>query len=174
MGVFLSDRLTGDGLGLSNLLWLLLGQSLASLGAPHLDDAFVRDGYVPSWLGRTWGSLLFDQLGDLVVVCRPARGSGGDMRPVAVYRRGSPAALSWARHGEQLSVYELPCAPVMLGFAQFCSAGTGYAATTLRPAARGTPVSDVAARVMQIRSGLFPPARGRATRPSRPSERRTA
>lgn len=156
MGVFCTDRLGGDVLGLSNRLWTLVGQSLTALSAPS-PQAFSRDGYVPSWLARSWGAVLFDDLGELVVVARPVPGHR-DLRPVAVYRTGSPAALHWARSGEQLSVYDLPIAPVLLRYAQFCSAGTGHTTTTLRPPAPGTPVSPVAARTWQDRSGLFPPA----------------
>ena len=162
MGVFCTDRLTGVVLGLSNRRWRLLGQSLAALQAPQLETAFVRDGYVPSWLARSWGAALFDGLGDLQVVCRPLPERGGELRPLAVYRSGSPAALEWARRGEQLSAYDLPLAPVLLHYAQFCSAGTGHTVTTLRPPAPATPVSTatpvsaVAARAWQVRSGLFP------------------
>ena len=154
MGVFSTDRLTGVVFGLSNRLWRLLGDSLTALGAPRMSEAFVRDGYVPSWLARAWGTVLFDSLGDLVVVARPVPGRV-DLRPVAVYRRGSPAALQWARAGEQLSVYDLPFAPVFLGYAQFCSAGTGHTVSTLRPPAPGSPVGPVAARALQARSALY-------------------
>ncbi len=155
MGVFLTDR-TGTVLGLSNRLWQLTGQSLTALEAPHVGLAWTRDGYVPSWLGRSWGGVLFDRLGELVVVARPVPGRV-DLRPVAVYRSGSPSALQWARAGEQLSVYDLPFAPVLLHVAQFLSAGTGHTTTTLRPPAPGSAVSPVAARVWQVRSGLYPP-----------------
>ncbi len=157
MGVYCTDRLSGAVLGLSNRLWGLLGESLAALSAPLVPVAHVHDGYVPSWLGRVWGATLFESLGDLVVVARPVPGHR-DLRPVAVYRAGSPAALQWSRAGEQLSVYDLPFAPVFLQYAQFCSAGTGHTLTTLRPPAPGTPVSAVAARTWQRRSGLY--ARG--------------
>lgn len=155
MGVFCTDRLTGAGLGLSNRLWGLLGQSLVALGAPRTPDALVRDGYVPSWLARSWGATLFDGLGDLVVVARPVPGRT-ELRPVSLYRRGAPAGLQWARAGEQLSVYDLPFASVLLRFAQFCTAGTGHTVTTLRPPAPGSAISPVAARTWQTRSGLFP------------------
>ena len=171
MGVFCTDRLTGSVLGLSNRLWGLLGQSLAALQAPQVDAAFVRDGYVPSWLGRRWGEALFDGLGELVVVCRPLPERAGELRPLAVYRSGSPAGLQWARRGEQLSAYDLPLAPVLLHYAQFCSAGTGHTTTTLRPPAATTPVSAVAARTWQARSGLFP---GPGSTPRTPPEKRTA
>lgn len=173
MGVFCTDRLTGARLGLPNRVWVLLGQSLAALGAGRLDEAFVPDGYVPSWLGWDWGALLFEGLGELIFVCRPAAGRSAALRPLATYRRGSPAALAWARHGEQLSVYDLPLAPVLLGYAQFCTAGTGHRTTTLRPTASGSATSEVAARVLQVRSGLFPAPR-RPTRTGSPRERRTA
>lgn len=173
MGVWCTDRLTGVVLGLSNRLFGLLGQSLAALSAPSVGTALVKDGYVPAWLARQWGAVLFDSLGDLVVVCRPVPGRGSDLRPLAVYRSGSPAGLSWARAGEQLSVYDLPFAPVLLGFAQFCSAGTGHTTTTLRPPAPGSAVSPVAARTWQARSGLFP-STARRPAPRTPAERRTA
>jgi len=160
VGVFCTDRLTGGVLGMSNRVWGLLGQSLVALQAPQAEVAFVRDGYVPSWLARSWGAALFDGLGDLVVVCRPLPERGGELRPLAVYRVGAPAGLAWARRGEQLSVYDLPLAPVLLHYAQFCTAGTGHTTTTLRPPAPASPVSAVAARTWQVRSGLFPgPAR---------------
>ena len=158
MGVYCTDRLTGQVLGLSNRLWGLVGQSLSALGAPRVAEAFTRDGYVPSWVGRGWGAALFDGLGQLVVVARPVPGHV-DLRPVAIYRSGSPAALQWARAGEQLSVYDLPFAPVLLHYAQFCSAGTGHTTTTLRPPAPGSSVSPVAARTLQVRSGLYPAPR---------------
>ena len=173
MGVWCTDRLTGTVLGLSNRLFALLGQSLAALSAPVVATAYVKEGYVPSWLARQWAGVLFDDLGDLVVVCRPLAGRGGGLRPLAVYRTGSPAGLHWARAGEQLSVYDLPVAPVLLGYAQFCSAGTGHTTTTLRPPAPGSAVSPVAARTLQIRSGLFPHS-DRRPAPRTPAERRTA
>lgn len=163
MGVFCTDRLTGVVLGLSNRLWSLVGQSLAALQVSH-GEAFVRDGYVPSWLARSWGAALFDDLGDLVVVARPVPGRE-DLRPVAIHRGGSPAAVGWSRAGEQLSVYDLPLAPVLLHYAQFCSAGTGHTTTTLRPPAPGSARSPVAARTWQVRSGLYP---------ARPPRKRTA
>ncbi len=92
------------------------------------------------------------------MVARPVPGRT-DLRPVAVYRSGSPAALQWSRAGEQLSVYDLPLAPVLLHLAQFCTAGTGHAVTTLRPPAPGSAVSPVAARTWQARSGLYDPRR---------------
>ncbi len=155
MGVFCTDRLTGAVLGLPNRLWGLLGESLTALDAPHVAEAFVRDGYVPSWLARSWGAALFDSLGELVVVARPVAGRT-ELQPVAIYRTGSPAALTWSRAGEQLSVYDLPFAPVLLYYAQFCTAGTGHAVTTLRPPSPGSAVSAVAARTWQTRSGLYP------------------
>ena len=173
MGVWCTDRLSGAVLGLSNRLFGLLGQSLTALGAPSVADVLVPEGYVPSWLARQWGALLFDDLGDLVVVCRPVPGRGEVLRPLAVYRSGSPAGLTWARAGEQLSVYDLPFAPVLLSYAQFCSAGTGHTTTTLRPPAPGSTVSPVAARTLQSRSGLFPSS-DRRPAPRTPAERRTA
>ena len=173
VGVWCTDRLTGNVLGLSNRLFALLGQSLGALGAPSVGTVLVKDGYVPSWLARSWATLLFEDLGDLVVACRPVPGRGGELRPLAVYRAGSPAGLTWARAGEQLSVYDLPFAPVLLSYAQFCSAGTGHTTTTLRPPAAGSGVSPVAARTLQTRSGLFPSS-GRRPAPRSPAERRTA
>lgn len=170
MGVWCTDRLTGEVLGVPRLTWGLLGQGLVALQVPRA-EAFVPDGYVPSWLGRSWGDALFERLGELVVVARPLPGRAL-LRPVAAYRRGSPAALSWARSGEQLSVYDLPLATLMLRYAQFCSAGTGHTTTTLRPPAPGTPISDVAARVRRRRSGLLPagPSGGRpGSRPAAPA-----
>lgn len=161
MGVFCTDRLTGSGLGLSNRLWGIVGQSLTALGAPRVAEAFRRDGYVPSWVAAGWGAALFEDLAALVVVARPVPGRT-DLRPVAIYRAGAPAALQWARAGEQLSVYDLPFAPVLLAYAQFCSAGTGHTTTTLRPPAPGSSVSPVAARALQVRSGLY----GHSRRPS--------
>ena len=173
MGVWCTDRLTGTVLGLNNRLFALLGQSLAALEAPSVAAVLVRDGYVPSWLARQWAALLFDDLGDLVVACRPVPERSGELRPLAVYRAGSPAGLRWARAGEQLSVYDLPFAPVLLSYAQFCSAGTGHTTTTLRPPAPGSTVSPVAARTLQTRSGLFP-SPGRRPAPRSPAEKRTA
>lgn len=169
MGVFCIDRLTGAGFGLPNILFKMIGEALAALQAPHV-QAYARDGYVPSWLARSWGELVFDRLSELVVVARPVPGRGSEMRPVAVYRQGSPAALHWARQGEQLSVYDMPFAPVVLGWAQFCTAGTGHTTTTLRPPAPGTPQSPVAVRVIMVRSGLL----SARARPRRPAERRPA
>ncbi len=173
MGVWCTDRLTGTVLGLSNRLFGLLGQSLAALGAPSVGVVLVPDGYVPSWLARRWAGLLFDDLGDLVVACRPVPGRGSELHPLAVYRSGSPAGLTWARAGEQLSVYDLPFAPVLLQYAQFCSAGTGHTTTTLRPPAPGSAISPVAARTLQARSGMFPTS-DRRPAPRSPAERRTA
>lgn len=168
MGVFCTDRLTGSVLGLPNVLFGLLGEALVALGASR-PEALVRDGYVPSWLARSWGALLFDAIGDLVVVARPVVGRGPEMRPVALYRQGSPAALQWARAGEQLSVYDMPFAPVLLSWAQFCTAGTGHTTTTLRPPAPGSAPSPVAARVTLVRSGLLPARPGPRSREKRPA-----
>ena len=165
--------MSGAVFGTSNRLWALLGGSLAALQAPRTAEAFSRDGYVPSWLARSWGDVLFERLGELVVVCRP--GHGGELRPLAVYQRDAPAGLRWARAGEQLSVYDLPLAAVLLRYAQFCSGGSGHTTTTLRPAAPGTPVSEVAARTWQARSGLFPDRTSAPPRPrAAPVEKRTA
>ena len=167
MGVWCTDRLTGEVLGVPRLVWGLLDQSLYALQA-FRPEAHVVDGYVPSWLARSWATVLFERMGELVVVCRPLPGRGRQLRPLAVYRSGSPAALSWGRHGEQLSVYDLPLATLLLRYAQFCSAGTGHTTTTVRPPAPGTPVSEVAARVWQARSGLLTASRPRtpAARPA--------
>lgn len=174
MGVWCTDRLTGEVLGVPRLVWGLLDQSLHALQVAR-PEAHVPDGYVPSWLARSWGAALFDRMGELVVVCRPLPRRGPQLRPLGIYRSGSPAALSWARHGEQLSVYDLPLATLVLRYAQFCSAGTGHTATTLRPPAPGTPVSEVAARVRQARSGLLsaptprPPHDSHPARPTGPA-----
>ena len=168
MGVYCTDRLTGSVLGLPRRVWLLLADTLVALSAPRAELAARTDGYVPSWLARSWGEVLFSSLGDVVVVARPVPGRT-ELRPVAVYRRGSPAGLTWSRAGEQLSVYDLPLAGVLLHVAQFCSAGTGHTVTTLRPPAPGTPLSAVAGRTLQVRSGLYPARTAR-----RPPEKRTA
>ena len=70
-------------------------------------------------------------------------------------------------------MYDLPLAPVLLSYAQFCSAGTGHTTTTLRPPAPGSAVSPVAARTLQARSGLFPWSERRPA-PRTPAEKRTA
>ena len=169
MGVYCTDRRSGSVLGLSNRLWALLGQSLTALDALHVGVAFTRDGHVPSWVARAWGDALFERMSELVVVARPVPGRL-DLRPVAVYRSGSPSALQWARAGEQLSVYDLPVAPVLLSYAQFCTAGSGHTTTTLRPPAPGSAVSPVAARTWQRRSGLYA-ASGPSPTPARPAPR---
>ncbi len=155
MGVFCTDRLTGGVLGLSGRLWSLTGQALSALDAPHLDPAWTKDGYVPARIARAWGALLFDGLGNLVVVCRPVPGRGAELRPLVVVRAGSSSAAAWARRGEPLSVYDVAFAPVLLRVAQFCTAGSGHTVTTLRPPAPATPLSEVAARVLLERSGVL-------------------
>ena len=139
-------------------------------------DAWTRDGYVPSWLARGWGALLFDALGDVVLVCRPLPHRGPGLSPVGMYRTGSPAALHWARAGEQLSVYDTPVAPVVLSFAQFCASSTGFTATTLRPPAPGGARSEVAVRRLMARSGLLARCRtadrGTPSRPPAPTSGR--
>jgi hypothetical protein len=154
VGVYLTDRLTESVLGLSNRLWALLSESLVALGAHDVGFVFTRDGYTPSYVAQAWGSLLFEQLGDLVVICRPIPGQPGTLRPVAVVRGGTPAAADWARRGEQLSPYDLPLATVFLHYATWCTGSSGYVATTLRPVAPGNVLSPVAARTLQARSGL--------------------
>ncbi|MCW2777880.1 MAG: hypothetical protein JWN17_1605 [Frankiales bacterium] len=164
MGVFCVDR-TGDLVfGTSNLLWGLLGQVLTALSAEQVGTAWTRDGYVPSWLARSWGDTLFASLGDVVLVCRPVPGQT-DLHPVGTYRRGSPHEAAWSRAGEHLSVYDTPVASVVLSFAQACTAGSGFAVTTLRPPAPGSTNSDVAVRALLARSGLLRAARRQRGRP---------
>jgi hypothetical protein len=178
MGVFCTDRLSGAAFGTSNRLWDLLRDVLLALEAERVDAAWSRDGYVPSWLARSWGARLFDGLGEVVLVCRPVSTRGPGLHPVGVYRAGSPLALRWARAGEQLSVYDTPIVPVVLNFAQFCTAGTGFTTTTLRPPAPGSARSDVAVRRLIERSGLLrrstPGGRGTSPAPHTPTGRRTA
>jgi hypothetical protein len=154
MGVYLTDRLSGGVLGLSNRLWGLLRQSLTALDAPEVGFVFTRDGYTPSYVAQGWGGLLFERLGELVVVCRPIPGQPGTLRPVAIVRGGTPVAADWARRGEPLSPYDLPLATVFLHYATWATASTGYVSTTLRPVAPGNVLSPVAARTLQARSGL--------------------
>lgn len=161
MGVFCVDRSGMLVFGAPRLLWDLLGDVLRALGAEHVEQAWTRDGFVPSWLARGWGNLLFAALGDVVVVCRPLSARSPQLRPVGVYRRGTAADAAWARAGEHLSVYDTPAAPAVLAFAQACTVGTGYIVTTLRPPAPGDVPSPVAARRLLERSGLL-----RALRPS--------
>ena len=173
MGVFCVDRTGATVFGTSGLLWSLTGQVLHALGAPRADTAWTRDGYVPSWLARAWGDVLFADLGEAVLVCRPAPGRLGELQPVGTYRRGSPHQASWNRAGEHLSVYDTPVATVLLAFAQVCTASTGFVVTTLRPAASGTPRSDVAVRTLMRRSGVLVPSGGRLSSGTRPAVRRT-
>ena len=176
MGVFCVDRTGTPVFGTSNLLWSLVGQVLTVLGAERVEQAFVRDGYVPSWLTRSWGDVLFADLGDAVLVCRPVHGRS-ELLPVGAYRRGTGAQAAWARAGEHLSVYDTPVASVLLSFAQTCTAARGFAVTTLRPPAPGSAPSEVAVRALLARSGLLPGARRRppgrlgAARPHRPPHR---
>ena len=178
MGVFCTDRLSGSVFGTSNRLWGLLHDVLAALDAERLDLAWTRDGYVPSWLARQWGARLFDSLGEVVVVSRPLPGHGSALQPVAVHRAGSPTAAQWARAGEPLSVYDTPMIGVVLSFAQFCSAGTGFTTTTLRPPAPGSARSEEAVRHLLQRSGMLRrstrPSRGTGPRSSTSTGRRTA
>ena len=162
MGVFCVDRTGTPVFGTSNLLWSLLGQVLTALQADRVEQAFTRDGHVPSWLARSWGDLLFADLGDAVLVCRPVPGRV-ELLPVGAYRRGTPAAAAWNRAGEHLSVYDTPVASVLLTFAQVCTTSGGFVVTTLRPPAPGSPRSDVAVRALLARSGLLPRARTRGT-----------
>ncbi|MCW2621031.1 MAG: hypothetical protein JWL64_633 [Frankiales bacterium] len=154
MGVYLTDRLTGAVLGLSNRLWGLLGESLTALGAHDVGFVFTRDGYTPSYVAQAWGGLLFEGLGDLVVICRPVPGQPGTLRPVTIVRAGTPAAADWARRGEALSPYDLPLATVFLHYATWTTGSSGYVSTTLRPVSPGNVLSPVAARTLQARSGL--------------------
>ncbi|MCW2607622.1 MAG: hypothetical protein JWO60_2315 [Frankiales bacterium] len=177
MGVFCLDRAGWPVFGTSNRLWALTGDVLRALGAERADTAWTRDGYVPSWLARSWGDCLFADLGDAVLVCRPLPGRS-DLSPVGTYRRGSSAAAGWTRAGEHLSVYDTPVATVLLSFAQACTATAGFAVTTLRPPAPGSPRSAAAARVLLVRSGMLP-ARpplgpGRLRPLPTPSRRRTS
>lgn len=178
VGVFCTDRLSGAAFGTSNRLWDLLREVLGALEAERMDAAWTRDGYVPSWLARSWGARLFGGLGEVVLVCRPVPSRGPGLHPVGVYRAGSPDAARWARAGEQLSVYDTAVVPVVLSFAQFCTAGTGFTTTTLRPPAPGSARSEVAVRVLLERSGLLrrstPPARGTSPGQRTPTGRRNA
>ena len=176
MGVFCVDRTGATVFGTSNRLWSLTGQVLAVLQAERLAQAWTRDGYVPSWLARSWGDRLFTDLGEAVLVCRPLPGRGADLQPVGVYRAGTAAAAAWTRAGEHLSVYDTPVAPVLLAFAQACTASGGFVVTTLRPPAPGSPRSEVAVRRLLARSGMLVSARqgGRlAVGSSLPGRRRT-
>jgi hypothetical protein len=174
VGVFCVDR-SGELLfGASGRLWPLLGQVLLALAADRVEQAWTVDGYVPSWLARSWGDLLFADLGEVVVVCRPVPGrppgSSDALRPVGVYRRGAATEAAWHRAGEHLSVYDTPLATVLLRLAGVCTAGGGFAVTTLRPPAPGTPRSAVAVRSVLRRSGLL--GRSAGARPGRPGDRR--
>ena len=166
MGVYLTDRTTGQVFGLKNRLFDFAGQVLHALGGEAVPTAWTRDGYVPSWLAHRWGALLFNDLGEAVVVSRPDPSRGPGLHPVGVYRRGDPSAAHWALQGEQLSVYDTEAATGLLGLAQFLSATTGVTVTTMRPPAPATPVSEVAARWWLHRSRVLPP-RGVPVRPPR-------
>lgn len=173
MGVFCVDRAGATEFGTSGLLWSLTGRVLLALGAPRADTAWTRDGYVPSWLARAWGDVLFADLGEAVLVCRPAPGRHDELQPVGTYRRGSPDQASWNRVGEHLSVYDTPVATVLLGFAQTCTGSTGFTVTTLRPPAPGTPRSDVAVRTLLRRSGVLVRTGGRLPSGTRSPVQRT-
>ena len=173
MGVFCLDRAGTPAFGTSSRLWSLTGQVLLALGAPRAGSAWTRDGYVPSWLARAWGDTLFADLGEAVLVCRPAAGRLGELQPIGTYRRGAADQAAWSRAGEHLSVYDTPVAAVLLRFAQTCTASTGFAVTTLRPAAPGTPRSDVAVRTLLRRSGVLVRPGGRLTTGTRAAVRRT-
>ena len=173
MGVFCVDRSGVQVFGTSNVLWSLLGHVLGALDAPQVSTAWTRDGYLPSWLVRSWGDVLFADLGDAVLVCRPAPGRLGELTPVGTYRRGTSAAAAWTRAGEHLSVYDTPVAPVLLAFAQTCTASPGFAVTTLRPPAPGSPPSDVAVRELMRRSGVLSRRAGRLSPETRSRARRT-
>jgi hypothetical protein len=148
------ERRTGAVLGLSHRLWGLLGESLQALDARDVGFVLTRDGYVPSFLAQAWGALLFERLGEVVMVCRPIPGHPNTLRPVAVVRDGTPAAAEWSRRGEPLSAYDLPLATVFLHVAQWWTASAGFVTTTLRPVSPGNVLSEVAARTLQDRSGL--------------------
>ncbi len=156
MGVFCVDRSGAPVFGTSNLLWGLIGDVLRVLGAERADTAWTRDGYLPSWLVRSWGDRLFADLGEVVLVCRPLPGRA-ELSPVGTYRRGTAAAAAWTRAGEHLSVYDTPVVGVLLGFAQACTSTAGFAVTTLRPPAPGSVRSEEAVRTLIVRSGLLPP-----------------
>lgn len=155
MGVFCVDRRGVLVFGASSLLWTLVGDVLRALAAPQSDAARTRDGFVPSWLARSWGDVLFADLGDVTVVARPAAERGPDLRPVGVYRSGSAVSAAWSRSGEHVSVYDTPLAAPLLAFAQACTVSGGYVVTTLRPPAPGDTPSPVAARRLMERSGLL-------------------
>ncbi|MCU1693018.1 MAG: hypothetical protein JWM64_2109 [Frankiales bacterium] len=155
MGVFCVERTGLPLFGTSNRLWSLLGDVLTALQAEQAALAWTRDGYVPSWLARSWGDTLFRDLGEVVLVCRPLPGHGNELQPVGTYRRGSPAASSWTRAGEHLSVYDTPVAPVLLAFAQACTASSGFSVTTLRPPAPGSSRSPAAVHRLLVRSGML-------------------
>ncbi len=171
MGVFCVDRTGALVFGAPNVLWALVGDVLGALGAPHADAARTRDGFVPSWLARAWGDVVFTDLGDVVVVARPIAARGPALRPVGVYRSGSPGSSAWSRAGEHVSVYDTPLATPLLGFAQACTVSAGYTVTTLRPPAPGDVPSSVAARRLLERSGLLRRAGAAARSPSRPAVR---
>lgn len=177
MGVFCLDRSGAPVFGTSNRLWGLTGDALRALQAERVATAWTRDGYVPSWLARSWADRLFADLGDVVLVCRPLPGRA-ELTPVATYRRGSPAAASLTRAGEHLSVCDTPVAPVLLAFAQACTATAGFSVTTLRPPAPGSARSDVAVRTLLVRSGMLPArpplGAGRLRPLPAPSRRRTS
>jgi hypothetical protein len=157
VGVFATDRFSGEVYGASNRLWRVLGESLQALGGRGVAAAWVRDGYVPSWLAHEWGAVLFERLGELVLACRPDPHLGPGLHPVSVYRRGSPTALALRRAGEQLSAYETELASPALLLAQFLTASSGCTVTTLRPPAPGSVRSPVAVRRLIQRSGLLHP-----------------
>jgi len=160
VGVFATDRWSGEVFGASNRLWRVLGECLGALGGltpPGWDlrGAWTRDGYVPSRLAQQWGRLLFDDLGEVVLSSRPDPRLGPGLHPVAVYRRGDPAAERYRRTGEQLSPYDTALATPALRLAQFLTASAGFGVTTLRPPAPGDARSEVAVQRLLARSGLL-------------------
>lgn len=157
VGVFCLDRAGEPLFGASSRLWALLGQVLGALRAERVTRAWTVDGYVPSWLARSWGDLLFADLGEVVLVCRPLPGRGPELTPIGTYRRGAALAPAWSRSGEHLGVYDTPVAPVLLRLAQTCTVSGGFSITTLRPPAPGSPRSEVAARRLLQRSGMLAP-----------------
>lgn len=159
--MFCVDRSGAAVFGTSCVLWSLSLDGVAVLGGPQPDAARAlaqdRDGFLPSWLARAWGDVLFERLADLVLVSRPARRGSTDLVPVGLYRRGTAVQAAWSRTGEHLGVYDTAVAPVLLHLAQVLTVAGGLVVTSLRPPAPGTPVSDVAARAVRRRSGLLAP-----------------
>jgi len=177
VGVFATDRYSGEVFGASNRLWRILGECLAALGGltpPGWDlrGAWTRDGYVPARLARQWGALLFADLGEVRLASRPDPHLGPGLHPVAIYRRGTPEAAQHRRDGEQLSPYETDLATPALRLAQFLTGSTGMTVSTQRPPAPGDARSEVAVQHLLRRSGLLGHRRvtPHNTSPARPAE----